>query len=127
MSLNEFTAKVKQIQAESPGLTYKEAQIRAKKYFEQQKSANVEGKPQFAVQGSKKTEPSGKPEFDVDEIEKMCRAGNGRMYLMKIMHICLGDRKPTLVTDKKQGVNTLCHIECEGFRIPADGGYFKFF
>jgi hypothetical protein len=139
MPLNEFTELVKQIRLESPGLTYREAQIRAKLRLDQEKEKKTTDTvaadpviitPQFTVPGIKQKvpDPIDHPAIDVAEIEKIFRSGTGRMYLISVMRTYLGDRNPELVIDGKSGVNTVCHIEYQGLRIPADpGDFFKYF
>jgi hypothetical protein len=129
MPLNEFTELVKQIRLESPGLTYREAQIRAKLRFEQGKEKKTTdtvaapgiATPQFTVPGVNKqaTDPVNQP-FDVVEVEKLFRSGNGIMHIRTVMYNYLRDYNPQMIEDGKKGSITYYHIECQGVRIPVD-------
>jgi len=122
MAINEFTELVKKIRVKSPGLTYKEAQARAKLMLK--KAVSPITTPTLTEVVIPIPEEIGIPDFDIVEIEKAARSGAGIMHLKCIVCNQLKGRDAVLVMDKKEGVHTTCHIEVQGFRIPADPNEF---
>ena len=67
-----------------------------------------------------------KHDFDIDAVVNQVRSGAGLMHIRSAMYDHLQGRG-ALIEDGMSGVCHICHIEVDGFRIPADkNDFFKY-
>ena len=67
-----------------------------------------------------------KPDFDIEEVTSQIRSGAGLMHIKSAMYAYLQGRG-NIVVDRMEGIIHVCHVEVDGWRIPADkDDFFKY-
>ena len=121
----EFQELLDQVKISNPELSYQEKMKLASSLYQQARESRDSG-----VTAPDEPKTAVKPDFafDTEEITRKIRERSGKAHIEDVMMRSFVGLSPTLVVDGKDGVNTLCHIEVKGFRIPENpGDHFKYF